>query len=102
MQVGKGKIQKEFTEKSAAILKKFLGEKHLLRNESVARSMAEKGETLHNLTWAINHDHTKEYAISVYNRLKEANSRAQVIKALNEIAEVLNRGDKFRYGNYTP
>ena len=53
-----------------------------------------------NLTWAINQDHSVEYCTSVFKKLNEAYKRggkAAVLEALDEIAEVLNRGQMYRY-----
>jgi hypothetical protein len=52
-----------------------------------------------NLTWAINWDHSTDYVESVYWFLKHADDKGGatgVTKALDDIAKVLARGEKFR------
>jgi hypothetical protein len=55
--------------------------------------------TTANLTWAINWDHSTDYVESVYWFLKHADDKGGatgVTKALDDIAKVLARGEKFR------
>jgi hypothetical protein len=52
----------------------------------------------HNLTWAIHQDHSIAYVKAVATTLEKASKSGKpaVLKALNDIAEVLNQGRKFR------
>ena len=59
---------------------------------------------LYNLTWAVNQDHSTEYARSVAEKLQDAiqdktgfEKRQAVIRALADIATELNQGRLFRY-----
>ena len=52
-----------------------------------------------NLSWALNHDHSHEYAEAVADALEEAwkkRGKAGVQDALQEIGEILGRGEEFR------
>jgi len=69
-----------------------------------ARSDVRSGNTLYNLTWAVNEDHSTEYARSVAHKLEDAivgltgdAKKTAVIQALNQIKTVLNSGQHFRY-----
>lgn len=60
-------------------------------------------DDLRNLVPAINLGHSIEYAESVYRRLKAASEDAgdlgtNITEALAEIASVLQKGEKYRYG----
>jgi hypothetical protein len=69
-----------------------------------AETAVTKGKRPHNLTWAINWDHTEDYVESVYWYLKQADDKrgAKGVKdALDKIAERLGEGKKFRYDRFT-
>jgi hypothetical protein len=77
----------------------------LLKDPSEFAS-AKKAEDLANMTWAINDDHSEDYVRSVAERLEKAfrdggstkaGRRKEVLEALDEIAEVLSHGGKYRY-----
>lgn len=68
----------------------------LLDDDSVALTLAESGDRLHSLTWAVNGDelHTYKSQKAVYNRIKNLASRTQVENELVKIGDELADGKK--------
>jgi hypothetical protein len=76
--------------------------------EEARRTLGEAGVEINcveNLSYALNWDHSFEYARSVTNRLRQAKAdvgftgtlKQNVVKALDEMKDVLNAGRKYRY-----